>query len=184
MSFIKCITISANTVIPRSKLNPHSKPYWSREVNEAHTQERRMRNIWVRDGRPRRMHNIYFNYKRTKREFPKCQSLAFEQHIKKACIDIDNTTGCDSRLFWKLISRQQPRQSRVHLDIEYSGITAHTPQNAANVLATYFENICTPQKIVISIKSIYKTTLDYMTLSNLTSIPFKGMVTNVLIISL
>lgn len=146
VSFVKCITTSANTVIPKSKFNPHSKPYWSREVKEAHAQERRMRSIWVRNGRPRGMHHIsYFNYKRAKRRFRKCQSLAFEQYIKKTYADIDSAAGCDTRLFWKLISRQRPRQSRVYPEIEYGSITANTPQSVADVFATYFEIIYAPK---------------------------------------
>lgn len=96
MALVKCITASANTVVPRSKFNPHrkhSKPYWT----EAHAQERRMRGIWVREGRPRGMHHTsYFKYERAKGRFRKCQSLALEQYIKKTYNDIYNATGCNT----------------------------------------------------------------------------------------
>uniref|UniRef100_K1QF76 Uncharacterized protein n=1 Tax=Magallana gigas TaxID=29159 RepID=K1QF76_MAGGI len=63
MAFVKCITASANTVVPRSKFNPHGKPYWTGEVKEAHAQERRMRGIWVKAlshqaAFPRRVHGV------------------------------------------------------------------------------------------------------------------------------
>lgn len=81
VSFVKC----ANTVIPRSKFDPHSKPYWTKGVKEAYAQAGETRNLWVREGRPRGMHHqSYCNYKRAKRRFGKRLSLAFEQYIKNS----------------------------------------------------------------------------------------------------
>lgn len=110
MSFVKCITTFANTVIPRSKfIDNTSKPYWTKEVTEALAQER------GRDGPVD--HRSYFNYKRVKRHFRKRQSLAFEHYYNKirnswSYTDIDNAAGCDTRLFWNLIGRQRPWQKK------------------------------------------------------------------------
>ena len=145
-TFVECITACANTVVPKSKFNPHSKPFWTKEVKQAHAQEREMRSIWVSEGRPRGMHHPSFcKYKRAKRQFRKCQSLAFEQYIKNTYTDIDNAAGCDVRLFWKLISKQKPRQNRIYPEIIYDGKTANSPDSVAEVFASYFEDIYTPQ---------------------------------------
>ena len=105
-----------------------------------------MRNIWVSEGRPRGMHHPSFcKYKRAKRQLRKCQSLAFEQYIKNTYPDIDNAAGCDVRPFWKLISKQKPRQNRIYPKIIYDRKTANSLDYLAEVFASYFEDIYTLQ---------------------------------------
>ena len=35
-TFVECITECANTVLTKSKFNPHSKPFWINEVKQTH----------------------------------------------------------------------------------------------------------------------------------------------------
>jgi hypothetical protein len=107
-----------------------------------------MRNIWVDDGRPRGMqHESYFNYKRAKRDFRRCHIEAFEKFTKETYSDIDHTAGCDIRLFWKLVNKQRPRRDKIYPEITYKNVTATDPESVANLFASYYTDVYTPQKI-------------------------------------
>ncbi len=71
---------AANTVLPKSTFNKHTKPYWTSEVKNAHSKSRQMRATWIANGRPRGRENIYFrNYKEAKWKFRKIQRIESEK---------------------------------------------------------------------------------------------------------
>lgn len=97
---------------------------------------------WVKEGKPRGMqHPSYAEYKRKKRHFRQCQESASEEYMKQTYEDIDNAAGIDIRLFWKLIRRQKPRQSKIYPEIQFADRTGNTPESVASVFAEYFSTI-------------------------------------------
>ena len=73
---------TAEESIPVNSYNPHTKPYWSKNVKTAHKREREARKVWVSQGRPRGMQfKTYSDYKRAKRDFRIIQNATYEQYI-------------------------------------------------------------------------------------------------------
>ena len=60
---IRVLTNSATSTIPHCGCNPYTRPGWTKEVKDLHTNERRLRRNWISENRPRGMdHESYRNY--------------------------------------------------------------------------------------------------------------------------
>lgn len=141
-SFKNVLNECANKTIPKTGFNPYTKPYWSDNVREAHKKERYYRTIWISENRPRGMtFDSYRNYKRAKYEFRRVQHAAFETYIKKTYDDLNNASECDIRLFWRLVKRMKPSDSKLYPEIKYNGHTYNTPEGVSEAFAKYFENM-------------------------------------------
>lgn len=133
---------AANTKLPKCGFNPYTKPYWNLDVKLAHQNERYKRKLWIEDGRPRGMNfDSYRDYKRAKYDFRRVQQTASEQYIQTCFDEINNAAECDIRLFWKLMKRMKPEQSKVYPEIIYKNITYNTPKMIANAFADYFTEL-------------------------------------------
>uniref|UniRef100_A0A8W8JMS3 Uncharacterized protein n=1 Tax=Magallana gigas TaxID=29159 RepID=A0A8W8JMS3_MAGGI len=96
-----------------AKFKPYLRPEWTPEVKHLHDRERQMRNIWLIEGRPRGMvHDSYKNYKKAKREFRNKLNAEHDRYMTSVFHDIDQASECDVWLFWKLVKRQRPRNTR------------------------------------------------------------------------
>ena len=143
--FVSIVHTTADKCIPKCGFNPYTKPYWNHDVKEAHTNERRMRNIWVDDGRPRGMQfESYKAYKRAKSEFRRIQQAANEQYVQNCYDDINNAAECDVRLFWKLVKRFKPSSSKIYPEIVYHDKICSTPETVADCFADYFCDLYHP----------------------------------------
>ena len=59
---------AAENKLPKSKFNRHTKPYWTNEIKVQHSESRRLRRIWISEGRPRGMNHLsYRNYKKSEK---------------------------------------------------------------------------------------------------------------------
>lgn len=162
-NFIDCLHRSAEISIPKCGFNPLTKPYWNRDVKEAHSRERHLRRIWVDSGRPRGMQYVtYREYKHAKYNFRRVQQHANEQYLKKCYDDLNEAAECDLRLFWKLIKRFKPGKSKVYPEIIYKDTINNTPQMIADAFSKYFSELYTPddnedfdQNTKVTVESAY-----------------------------
>ncbi|KAK3098283.1 hypothetical protein FSP39_017953 [Pinctada imbricata] len=166
------LVVSANKILPCTTYNPHTKPYWTKDVKIAHKNEREKRLEWISAGRPRGMAYLeYAEYKRAKRQFRNCQQMAMEKYIEGVNIDIDNAAGCDVRLFWKLMKRLQPRDKRVYPEIIYKDVVANTPESVSGTFSRYYQDVNSLTDDELFDNEHYKIILDqYLDIkSNVTS---------------
>lgn len=149
---------AASLFIPVAKFKPHLRPEWTPEVKHLHDRERQMRNIWLIEGRPRGMvHDSYKNYKKAKREFRNKLNAEHDRYMTSVFHDIDQASECDVRLFWKLVKRQRPRNTRFYQEIEIDGRLVDNPDEIASCFAEYFEQIYNPTKSKMFDSEFYKT---------------------------
>lgn len=74
-----------------------------------------MRLVWINDGRLRVVkQNSYKNNKRAKRNFRNELNDEHDCYMSGVFKDIDESSECDARLFWKLIRRLKPRSSHTY----------------------------------------------------------------------
>lgn len=133
---------AATAAVPNASFNPHTKPYWSTDVKNAHNLAREKRKMWLIDNQPRGMQ--YTSY----REYKTAKDL-FRAALKQSCTnyehivfqDIDDAAGLDLRLFWKLVNRQKSKHTNVCYAIKYNGDTKHSPVEIADTFANYFKNL-------------------------------------------
>ena len=98
----------AEQSLPKSKYNPNTKPYWTEEIKLAHSDSRRLRRIWIYDGRPRgNEFNTYKNYKTAKSKFRKLQRIAANNYLKQSIDELERASETDYRLFWKLLRKRK-----------------------------------------------------------------------------
>jgi hypothetical protein len=115
---------------------------------------------WIKEGRPRGMqHTSYAEYKRAKRHFRRCQESASQEFIRKTYEDIDSAAGIDIRLFWKLIRRQKPRQTKLYPEIEFAEKVGNTPESVSSIFAEYFSTVYTPERSEIHDEQFYNDTI-------------------------
>ena len=134
--------VAADKTLPKSKFNKFTKPYWTKEVKEAHTISRNLRRIWINENRPRgRQYQSYLNYKNAKANFRKLQRQESERYYDKIYSDLDEAAGLDFRLFWKML-RNKKQKSKVTCSKIVVGNQTYTPEaNVPNGFAIYFQNI-------------------------------------------
>ena len=128
--------------MPKSKFNQFTKPYWTKEVKEAHTQSRNLRRIWITENRPRGKQNqSYLNYKNAKSSFRKLQRHESEKYYDKIYSDLDEAAGLDFRLFWKML-RNRKQRSNVTCSKLTVNKQVYTPEsNVPSGFAVHFSKI-------------------------------------------
>ena len=135
----------ASEFIPTAKYKPYLRPEWTPQVKSRHYTERRLRKLWISEGRLRGMeHETYKNYKRAKRNFRNELNIEHDRYMSDVFKDIDEASECDIRLFWKLIRQQKPRTSRIYPAIEHKGKLFEDPPGVSNAFAKYFWDIYNP----------------------------------------
>ncbi len=141
---------AANTVLPKSTFNKHTKPYWTSEVKNAHSKSRQMRATWIANGRPRCRANIYFrNYKEAKSQFRKIQRIESEKYMDNVYNDLDEAAELDYRLFWKLLRNRKTVKKIPCKEIAVKEIIHSTPEALPRVLLNITKTYSTIVKIMI-----------------------------------
>lgn len=134
----------ATGCIPQSKFKQHAKPYWSTQVKLAHRLAMDKRKIWLQNNKPRGMQHVsYSEYKKAKSAFRKTQEQAIFEYENSIYREIDESSECDIRLFWKLINQQKRRKSNACYKLSYDSKTASEPQAIANLFSEYFKKLYT-----------------------------------------
>ena len=89
---IRVLANSASRTIPHCGCNPYTRPGWTKEVKDLHTNELRLRRIWISNSRSRGMdHESYRNYKRAKRQFRNfALDMEYELHMKEVYKNLDS----------------------------------------------------------------------------------------------
>ena len=97
VSSIRQIT---NTCIPKSKFKSFLKPYWNKELTDAHKCMKYKRRVWVSDGKPRGdIFKSYKDYKAAKCAFRKLHRVKVEQYLDGLNAEIDQAAEIDSAYF-------------------------------------------------------------------------------------
>jgi hypothetical protein len=69
--------------------------------------------------------------------------LKHSKNIQKKLAD--HAAGCDMGLFWKLINKQRTRRDKIYPEIMYKNVTATDPESVANLFASYYTDVYTPE---------------------------------------
>ena len=131
---------SAENCLPKGKFNKHTKPYWSRDLRQAHAESRRLRRIWINIGRPRGVeYESYQRYKSAKRNFRRKQRIACNLFLNKTFEELDKAAHLDVNLFWKLVKRKKKNVPNVCAEIIYKNVT-YAEENVSNGFSEFFKD--------------------------------------------
>ena len=132
---------SYNT-IPITTFKSNRKPYWTKEVRDAHRIARKERNTWIADCRPRgNIYESYRNYKAAKRSFINIQNDAYQKYEDDQLRQIDNAAECDVKYFWKLWKKRNNRARVTCREIRTDENTVRVPTSIAEAFAKYYSGI-------------------------------------------
>ena len=111
--------------IPKSKFKPHLKPYWNKELTDAHQLMKYKRTLWRETGKTRgSTYLAYRDYKQAKTEFRKLHRKIVSQYLKELDDQINTAAEIDSKRFWKLIiSMRSKTGPKATSEITFNGTT-------------------------------------------------------------
>lgn len=92
------------------------------------------------------VHDSYKNYKKANREFRNELNAEHDRYMASVFHDIYQASECDVRLFWKLVKRQRPRNTRFYPEIEIDGGLVDNPDEIASCFAEYLNKFLTQPK--------------------------------------
>ena len=149
-----------NTRYKKSKFNRHTKPYWTNEIKVQHSESRRLRRIWISEGRPRGMNHLsYRNYKKAKNNFRQLQRHESSEFINKSYEELEHAAEVDYRLYWRMLRNKKPKQKLACTEIRVNDIS-YSDNNIANRFGEYFKNVFSePMESDRSFDKILKTKL-------------------------
>lgn len=151
LSMILSMQNAAIQSIPKTKYNPYTKPYWSKQVKDAHTRSRNARSKWIQAGRPHYPDNeSYRFYKECKNSFRSCQRQASEKLINDGFRELESAAEIDIRLFWYLLKiRKTDRKQPSCVELKLNGGVIETPQEVTDAFAGHYETLYTPDDKLI-----------------------------------
>ena len=135
---LKCVS---DKCVPTTSYKPHLRPFWSSQLKTLHVEQKRLRAIWVNEGRPRGCtHLSYVNYKQAKRAFSKqykADTWRYEQEqFAKAASDMET----DPKLLWRYIHNHKNREDNYHIITD--GINNYVqPQEQSVMWRNHFKTI-------------------------------------------
>jgi len=132
---------SSASVLPQSKFNKSAKPYWSKEVKEAHSLARKYRREWLSAGRPRGRENATFNnYKIAKTSFRRTQRQHQQEYDHSIHDELNKAADLDYKLFWKLLRSRNRTETNLCCSINVNGVV-YNDDDVAEGFRTHFSNI-------------------------------------------
>ena len=142
------LNLVTKVYIPKSKFKPHLKPYWTKELSEAHKLMKYLRYVWLQNGRPRDSDETsYKEYKHAKCEFRKLHRKAVAMYLKELDEQINAAAEIDSKQFWRLIkSKRSKSTTSMSAEIKFDGVTYRDPQEINKQWGNYFKNLYTPDE--------------------------------------
>ena len=139
---VSALHTAAEKTLPKSKFNKHTKPYWNKDVKNAHTNARAHRRKWLSFGRPRDENNQYYRaYKDAKAAFRRLQRYESDKYMQQTFEELDKAAELDYRLFWKLLRRQSGRKSSYVNKIIVNDVTYNSHEEVIIGFKQYFENV-------------------------------------------
>jgi hypothetical protein len=136
-----CMRTVSDNIIPKSQYCSYKKPYWNNNLKNMHVEQKRLRRIWICEGRPRgNDHPSYVEYKTAKYLFAKSlknYASAYEQNQFR---DISLTKDLNIRQFWKYI--RNGRRARGGLTVINDGdIKYDTPEGQLDMWKAHFVTV-------------------------------------------
>jgi len=146
-SLIYVVKNVSDECIPKSTYKSFLKPYWTKDIKLLHKEQKRLRSIWITDGRPRGMEHVsYFNYKQAKKIFAKTLHIAAEAHDEAKYDDINVAHDMDIRKFWKYVNRRKGDQYNDFCIIKDDTNTYNTPDSQRAMWFDHFRELLNEQE--------------------------------------
>ena len=139
---VQALHAAAEKALPKSVFNQHVKPYWSKQLKDAHDLARYHRRIWVAYGKPRGVAYLsYVNYKSSKTQFRRFQRNASDTYLNKIYDELDEAAELDYRLFWKLLRKRSNTRGTGCHEIIVNGQTFSPESEVAEGFAAHFQTV-------------------------------------------
>ena len=139
-----CVLTTMQQCVPTSHKCPYKKPYWDRELKDAHAEQKRKQDIWITNGRPRGMHHdTYSSYKLSKRCFAKLLKARQLQHEQARFEAAEHAYDMDSHTLWKLV--QSRKGSNLH-SIVHDGVRHSSPEALLQVWNSHYKSLLNEQE--------------------------------------
>lgn len=146
--FVQEVKAVAKQHFPVKKYRHYLKPYWTSELSILHNEMKRLRKIWIGNGRPRNNeHDSYKAYKAAKRNFRRKHRQCSENFMKSQIDEIDKMAEIDSQLFWRHVnSRRKNTLTRPGSDMIFEGERVCGSREITDGWANYFKALYTPSE--------------------------------------
>ena len=146
--FVQEVKAVAKQHFQVKKYRHYLKPYWTSELSILHNEMKRLRKIWIGNGRPRNNeHDSYRAYKAAKRDFRRKHRQCSKNFMKSQMDEIDKLAEIDSQLFWRHVnSRRKNTLTRPGSDMIFEGESVCGSREITEGWANYFKILYTPSE--------------------------------------
>jgi endonuclease/exonuclease/phosphatase family metal-dependent hydrolase len=140
-----CAIESMHIAVPVVKHCAFKRPYWDSELSAAHTKQKYLRLLWVREGRPRGFtFESYKVYKVAKREFAKMLREKAILYERLKYVRLEENADLDFSKLWKHLRKQSNNGQSVHC-ISHNGKLHSTPKELRDFWQSHFTGLLNEQ---------------------------------------
>ena len=134
------IMSTVNMCVPTSRYRPHVRPYWDNELKSLHSEQLRLRHIWISENRPRgNQYPSYLYYKVAKRTFARALKVKQEEHYQKVYEELEKAIDLDVKHLWKNFNSKRAGNSFSTLIVDDEIV--NSPQEQCRVWERYYSDL-------------------------------------------
>jgi len=138
-----CITSAMIQCVPLSKYRPHVRPYWDSELKVLHTEQLRLRHVWILEGKPRGdIYISYINYKTAKRIFARALRQKQDNFYQDEYEQLEHAADVDTKYLWKNFKSKRDYSSSPLL---VDNILVTSPTELCKVWERYYTDLLNEQ---------------------------------------
>jgi exonuclease III len=133
-----CMIEASNAVVPKSEYCAYKKPYWNADLRAMHVEQKRLRRVWIDEGRPRGHEYVSFvNYKKAKHVFAKALKSHAYLYEQNQFHDISMSCDMNIKQFWKYVRGHRKQPETLNIIHDENG-TYDTPEAQLGMWKQHF----------------------------------------------
>jgi len=137
---VDIITNVSDVCIPKTKYCSYLKPYWSSEIKLLHKEQKRLRLLWIHNGRPRGPnYDSYVKYKLSKQLFATALKTAADEYEQNKYDDMCDANDFDVKKFWNYINKRRKCKTNDFHVINDGGKEYCTPESQFHMWIEHFK---------------------------------------------
>ena len=150
----------ASEILPKCKFNKFTKPYRTKDVKIAYKENKRLRNTWILEGKPRgQFIKSYREYKHAKSIFRRQQRIESAKYINHSFEELEKAAEIDYKLFWKLLRNKKSKQTEICTELKFNEKT-YADEKIGEGFRCYFQDIFNDNEPMDSFTQELKTKMN------------------------
>ncbi len=137
---------TAKNNIPKSRFNPHLKPFWSAELSSLRDERDDCHRIWSEAGKPSNPESVEKrNLKAAKKVFRREYRKAEKKYEDAQNNDLKRAHSIDQNYFWSLVRRARKKEgAEIYPVVNDDGVLVSEADSIRDAWRSYFHDLAQP----------------------------------------